>query len=146
MGGIRTAIELQDNFSGVLYNVCGAVNLAISSMLEMQGVMGSDMDLSSLEGARAQIDSASAALEAMNETIRNMSSPRIEPPNPQAGQWRTDTLPVFNGSGIERYRQEIQSANVMAQRLGDTQDRPHGHFPSGSVPRHEQPCNAHGPS
>ena len=114
MGGIRTAIELQDNFSGVLYNVCGAVNLAISSMLEMQGVMGSDMDLSSLEGARAQIDSASAALEAMNETIRNMSSPRIEPPNPQAGQWRTDTLPVFNGSGIERSRQEIQSANVMA--------------------------------
>ena len=32
MGGIRTAIELQDNFSGVLYNVCGAVNLAISSI------------------------------------------------------------------------------------------------------------------
>ena len=39
MGGVCTAMELQDNVSSVLYNMCGAVNLAIGSMLCMQTAM-----------------------------------------------------------------------------------------------------------
>lgn len=122
MGGIRTAIELQDNFSGVLYNVCGAVNLAISSMLDMQDTMSSGVDMSSLDGAREQINSAAAALEAMNESIRNMPSPQIQVPDQETVHWQSDSLPVFDGSGVERYRQEIQSANAMLQQLSNTQD------------------------
>lgn len=122
MGGIRTAIELQDNFSGVLYNVCGAVNLAISSMLDMQDTMSSGVDMSSLDGAREQINSAAAALEAMNESIRNMPSPQIQVPDQGTVHWQSDSLPVFDGSGVERYRQEIQSANAMLQQLSNTQD------------------------
>lgn len=112
MGGVCTAMELQDNVSSVLYNMCGAVNLAIGSMLSMQTAM---------EEAKNQIESTTTALNEMNETIQNMPSPQIQPQNQEAVQWQSDTLPVFDGSGMERYRQEIQSANDMAQRLSDTE-------------------------
>ncbi len=113
MGGVCTAMELQDNVSSVLYNMCGAVNLAIGSMLCMQTAM---------EEAKNQIEYTTTALNEMNEAIQNMPSPQIQPQNQEAVQWQSDTLPVFDGSGMERYRQEIQSANDMAQRLSDTQN------------------------
>lgn len=36
--------------------------------------------------------------------------------------WHTDGLDVFTGSGVERFRQEIQSADIMLQQLSSTQD------------------------
>ncbi len=37
-------------------------------------------------------------------------------------EWQVDNLEVFSGSGMERFRQEVQSADFMLQRLCDTQD------------------------
>ena len=125
MASIMTGIELQDNFSSVLYNVCGAVNLALSSMVDLQGTMGAEMDMSALEGARTQIDAATIALNEMNEAMQNASTPPIPtPPNPtpELFHWQSDALPVFNGTGIERFQREVQSANAMLQRLSSTQD------------------------
>ena len=115
-----TGIQLQDNFSSVLYNVCGAVDLAISSMTDLQGSMNTEMDMASLEGARAQIDVATAAINEMNEAMQTMSSPQI--PEQPAFQWQSDTMPVFAGTGMERFQQEAQSANAMMQQLSSTQD------------------------
>lgn len=125
MASIMTGIELQDNFSSVLYNVCGAVNLALSSMIDLQGTMGAEMDTSALEGARAQIDAATMALNEMNEVMQNASTrpiPAPPIPTPEPFQWRSDALPVFNGTGMERFQREVQSANAMLQRLNSTQD------------------------
>lgn len=36
--------------------------------------------------------------------------------------WKADTLEVFTGSGIERFQQEVQSANVMLEQLSNTQN------------------------
>lgn len=120
MSTIMTGIQLQDNFSSVLYNVCGAVDLAISSMTDLQGSMNTEMDMASLEGARAQIDVATAAINEMNEAMQTMSSPQI--PEQPAFQWQSDTMPVFAGTGMERFQQEAQSANAMMQQLSSTQD------------------------
>ena len=130
MASIMTGIQLQDNFSSVLYNVCGAVNLALSSMIDLQGTMGAEMDTSALEGARAQIDAATMALNEMNEAMQNASTPPVPTPpvptpptpTPEPFHWRSDALPVFNGTGMERFQREVQSANTMLQRLSSTQD------------------------
>lgn len=37
-------------------------------------------------------------------------------------EWQTDSLEVFSGSGMERFRQEVQSADAMLQQLCSTQD------------------------
>lgn len=115
-----TGIQLQDNFSSVLYNVCGAVNLAISSMTDLQGTMGAEMNMASLDGAREQIDAATMALNEMNEAMQNASMPQT--PAPEPFQWQSDTMPIFTGTGMERFQQEAQSANAMLQQLSSTQD------------------------
>lgn len=37
-------------------------------------------------------------------------------------EWQTDNFEVFSGSGMERFRQEVQSADAMLRQLCDTQD------------------------
>lgn len=54
----------------------------------------------------------------LQETLSNMDIEREQPP---PVKWQTDNLNVFAGSGIERFRQEVQSANSMMDQLGLTQ-------------------------
>ena len=62
MAAIQTAIELNDQFTSVLYGIMDAVNLATAQMYDMQQAMSMDIDTSSLEGAREAIDEATASL------------------------------------------------------------------------------------
>ena len=36
--------------------------------------------------------------------------------------WKADTVEVFTGSGVERFQQEVQSANAMLEQLSNTQN------------------------
>ena len=163
MASIQTGIELNDQFSGVLNNIINSVNLAVASMYDMQQSMNADIDTSSIEGARNEIDQATAAINAMNEALNHQVSPDVVPPTPDTGtpevinvdvnpvlpdplvenpdsiplevqpnappepvqipvQWETDGLEVFTSTGIERFQQEVQSANGMLEQLSSMQD------------------------
>jgi tape measure domain-containing protein len=163
VASIQTGIELNDQFSGVLNNIINSVNLAVASMYDMQQSMNADIDTSSIEGARNEIDQATAAINAMNEALNHQVSPDVVPPTPDTGtpevinvdvnpvlpdplvenpdsiplevqpnappepvqipvQWETDGLEVFTSTGIERFQQEVQSANGMLEQLSNTQD------------------------
>lgn len=127
MAAIQTAIELNDQFTSVLYGIMDAVNLATAQMYDMQQAMSMDIDTSSLEGAREAIDEATASLIALNGVAQQPASA----PNPLVGtsepaeipvQWETDSLDVFTGTGIDRFEQEVQSANSMLEQLSSTQN------------------------
>ena len=49
MGSIRSSIELQDNFTNVLMNVINAVNMSVSTIEQMQSVMGESVDMSAIQ-------------------------------------------------------------------------------------------------
>lgn len=164
MSSIQTGIELNDQFSGVLNNIISSVNLAVSAMYDMQQSMNADIDTSSLEGARDEINQATAAIEAMNQAASRQTAPDIAPPVVDGGnqepisvpvdpvlpdplvenpepirpeiqpnappdpvnvpiQWETDGIDVFTGTGVERFQQEVQSANDMLNTLNTTQAR-----------------------
>lgn len=164
MSSIQTGIELNDQFSGVLNNIISSVNLAVSAMYDMQQSMNADIDTSSLEGARDEINQATAAIEAMNQAASRQTAPDIAPPVVDGGnqepisvpvdpvlpdplvenpepirpeiqpnappdpvnvpiQWETDGMDVFTGTGVERFQQEVQSANDMLNTLNTTQAR-----------------------
>lgn len=164
MSSIQTGIELNDQFSGVLNNIISSVNLAVSAMYDMQQSMNADIDTSSIEGARDEINQATAAIEAMNQAACNQNAPDIAPPVVDGGngqvinvdvnpilpdplvenpepirpeiqpnappdpinvpiQWESDNLDVFTGTGVERFQQEVQSANDMLNTLNTTQAR-----------------------
>lgn len=164
MSSIQTGIELNDQFSGVLNNIISSVNLAVSAMYDMQQSMNADIDTSSIEGARDEINQATAAIEAMNQAASRQTAPDIAPPIVDGGnqepipvpvdpvlpdplvenpepirpeiqpnappdpvnvpiQWETDGMDVFTGTGVERFQQEVQSANDMLNTLNTTQAR-----------------------
>lgn len=127
MAAIQTAIELNDQFTSVLYGIMDAVNLATAQMYDMQQAMSMDIDTSSLDGAREAIDEATASLIALNG-VAQQPAPA---PNPLVGtsepaeipvQWETNNLDVFTGTGIDRFEQEVQSANSMLEQLSSTQN------------------------
>jgi len=166
VSSIQTGIELNDQFSGVLNNIISSVNLAVSAMYDMQQSMNADIDTSSLEGARDEINQATAAIEAMNQAASRQTTPDIAPPVVDGGNqepisvpvdpvlpdplvenpepirpeiqpnappdpepveipvtWNTDGVDVFTGTGVERFQQEVQSANDMLNTLNTTQAR-----------------------
>lgn len=125
MAGIQTGIELNDQFSSVLYGIVNSVNLAVSAMYDMQESMNADIDTSSIEGARDEINRATAAINTMNEALNNQTAPSIASPEPVEVpiQWETDNFKAFTGTGIERFQQEVQSANSMLEQLSSTQER-----------------------
>jgi len=118
MGSIQTGIELRDSFSGVILGIINSVNLAVSSMYDMKQAVNADIDTSSLEGVREQLNQASIAAQEFNQTMEKI----IEPPaKPAIPQWKTDTMTVYSSSGMERYGQEIQRTNEMLNSLKDRQ-------------------------
>lgn len=94
MSSIQTGIELNDQFSGVLNNIISSVNLAMSAMYDMQQSMNADIDTSSIEGARDEINQATAAIEAMNQAASRQTAPDIAPPVVDGGNQEPIPVPV----------------------------------------------------
>lgn len=130
MTGIQTSIDLNDQFSYMLNHIVNSVNLAISSMYDMQECMSADIDTNSIAGARDEINQATAAIIAMNEALNQQAHTDIEAPNVSVAseavsvpfRWETDSLDVFANSGVDRFQQEVQSTNGMLEQLYSTQD------------------------
>lgn len=140
MASLSATIQLHDNFSDILYGIVNAVNLGMSAMEEMQQAMDANVDTSSLQGARDEINNVTAAIHQMKaawevpgqkDTIRvpvkmdfagELSQPADqEVVTRQKVEWQSDDLPVFTGTGIERYQQEIQNTNQMLAQLAEVQ-------------------------
>ena len=115
-------------------------------MEDLHQTMNSPVDTASIEAARESINRATIAVQELDAAIQGTSSPEIDPPpspppvdipvnpvppNPIIDQpppvdvpiqWQSGSLEVFTGSGMERFQQEVQSANAMLEQLSTTQD------------------------
>lgn len=162
MATIRTAIELQDNFTGILYQVINSVNLGLSAMEDLHQTMNSPVDTASIEAARDSINQATLAVQQLDAAMQELETPAsetptaptnsapvvlpvqpdvpdplvdqpapvdlpVEPEHPEPVQvpvhWRSDNMEVFTSTGVERFEQEVQSANNMLNTLNQTQSR-----------------------
>ena len=162
MATIRTAIELQDNFTGILYQVINSVNLGLSAMEDLHQTMNSPVDTASIEAARDSINQATLAVQQLDAAMQGLETPAsetptaptnsapvvlpvqpdvpdplvdqpapvdlpVEPEHPEPVQvpvhWRSDNMEVFTSTGVERFEQEVASVNSMLQDLNATQSR-----------------------
>ena len=162
MATIRTAIELTDNFTGVLYQVINSVNLGLSAMEDLHQTMNSPVDTASIEAARDSINQATLAVQQLDAAMQGLETPAsetptaptnsapvvlpvqpdvpdplvdqpapvdlpVEPEQPEPVQvpvhWQSDNMEVFTSTGVERFEQEVQSANNMLNTLNQTQSR-----------------------
>lgn len=114
---LETAINLQDNLTGVLYNIINSINLSISAMGELNQSMGCPMDMSAFDSAVTSIDAATAALREMDMAAQTVSNQNIAVQTPQVDWESYSGIEVFNTSGIKRYQQELDGVNQMMDKL-----------------------------
>lgn len=157
MGSIQTSIQLNDLFSGVMNNIVSSIDMALVAMQNIQQVMNADIDTSSFENTRNEIDQTVDAFNRLSGAVNSPLNPRlptvsdddtidvdvnpivpnplvdnpepiradVQPPAPVRVpiEWETDGLEVFTGTGVERFQQEVNSANHMLNMLNSTQAR-----------------------
>lgn len=135
VGSIRTAIELQDNFTGILYQIIDSVNLGLAAMEDLHQTMNASVETASMDAARDSINQATMAVQQLDAAMQAAGSfePGISaaPESPATAEipvsapvdWQPDSMEVFTGSGIERFQQEVQSTNSMLYTLSQTQSR-----------------------
>ena len=80
MSSIGTAIELQDNFTSILYQVITSVDLGVAAMDELNQSMSCSMDTSSMEAAQNSIYQVEAAVQELNAAVQQMEAPTIHAP------------------------------------------------------------------
>ena len=162
MSSIQTGIELQDHFSSVAYEIVNSLYAVTNAAYEASQAVSSDVDTSSLQSARDEIEQVADAIDQLNATAVQqpdiaqlvvdggngqvinvdvnpvLPDPLVENPEPIRPeiqpnappepvnvpiQWESDNLDVFTGTGVERFQQEVQSANDMLNTLNTTQAR-----------------------
>ena len=70
MATIRTAIELQDNFTSVLNGIVNSVNMAVNVMDQMQQTMNTPVDASTMEGLQQQANQATIAVRELENALQ----------------------------------------------------------------------------
>ena len=134
MATISTAIKLTDRMTAPLHGILNALNLTISGFQDMQNTAAQDIDTSSIEAAREQINQATMALHELEASGINVpiNTPDVIVPEPLIEQpapvevpisWQSSGMDIFTNSGIERFESEIQSANNMLNTLHTTQQQ-----------------------
>ena len=112
MATIRTAIELQDNFTSVLDRIIGSVGSGVAAMDNLHQTMGAAVDTSSIDTARNSLNQATAAAQALDSALQGTTAP----------QWQSGGgVEMFNSTGVTRFEQEAQSANAMLNILNAKQ-------------------------
>ncbi|GJN65336.1 tape measure protein [Faecalibacterium gallinarum] len=128
MASIRTAIELYDSFTAPMMNIIHAVSMGVSAMENMQGVMNEPINSSIGDDITEQMNQAVQAIEearaALSEPVTHENT---------GITWSSPGMATFTNTGIERFEQEVQSANSMLEQLSGTQAAHTSVFPENMV-------------
>lgn len=130
-----TAIQTDIELAGILNDTICSINCTISAMADMWDAVS--------EWTALAVNAIQAGAAEMTGLVINVDVTPVIPdplvPKPQAVrpdvipnappetvqipiEWQSGGLDVFTGSGAERFRQEVQSADAMLQQLSSTQD------------------------
>lgn len=131
---IQQAIDTQSqNMSVVPDDILSRVQGINESMRQLQ-IMSEQIAQNPFDMPTEAIEAELASLKSriretiqeqleLNESLSNMDI-EIEQPPPVVVpvEWQTDSIDIFTSTGVERFTQEVQSANSMLERLSDTQN------------------------
>ena len=76
---IATAIELNDNFTGVMYQVNNSVSAGITAMENLQQTMNTPVNSSSLDAVNSSAVQATAAINEMNASMNSQGAANVQP-------------------------------------------------------------------
>jgi tape measure domain-containing protein len=120
MATIQTSIAMTDNISATLHNITNALNMTVTAFQGVQNTASNDINANSIDSMREHINAATIAAQEFDREIEKATQPRTMPPI-EVEWYSPQNVEIFNMSGIQRYRQEVQSTNEMLTRLTASQ-------------------------
>lgn len=117
MSGIRTSIELQDNFSDVLDRIVQSANMAVTTIGNLSQTMNTNISTPSLEDMRNEIDSTIAAVDALQPKLQDTTAPTISVGVAQS-QVGASSLDV---SSVQNYTEQIEQMRQMLAQVSHVQ-------------------------
>ena len=126
---ISSTIELQDRMTAPLNNILYGLTSIVSEFQKVDDV--SKIDVTSIEKSVDAIKGASIELSNLNNSV---AKPKVEPiidnfnaptePIEIPIKWdSSNNLNVFTNTGVERFEQEIASANSLLDDIVENQQR-----------------------
>ncbi len=120
MAKIQSEIVLQDNFSPVLQNIAGFINLAMGSMRDLQETVSRPFEPAALQGMQEYVSKTNLEMRRLMDNLENLAMPELAAPS-TPWQWQSDSLPVFIDSGLARFEQEAERTNRQLANLYQSQ-------------------------
>lgn len=122
MANIMTTIELADRISSPIMNISNALNMTVTAFRDIDTASSDAFESVKLDGIQNALNTANAELiqfaESTEAAKRHLESNPITVPV----VWDTSkNVEVFTNTGVERFKKEVESANYMLQKLGETQ-------------------------
>ena len=123
MASISTQIQLIDRMTTPLMHIMSAVEQVTNQLQILDNNATIGFDGTAFDEARKSIDLANRELE---EFLTPKTPEPINIPTPEPikipVEWETSNLEVFTNTGVERFGQEIASANSMLEKLSNSQN------------------------
>lgn len=119
MAGISTSIQMVDQMTPVIQSITNAMNLMVSGFYTAQSVTSAAFDTAPMAAMQQEVVNTSAELARYQQELERVQNTQVNVPEPT---WSSVATPqVFMNSGADRFADEMQSANQMAQQLFQTQ-------------------------
>lgn len=147
MASIATSIQLYDRVTQPLNTIVNALNSTVNAFAAVDTAMGGGMPTEAIENARSAVEKATADVNQLQQAVQEVNSTSISPnvevspveipidpvvnkaemPNIEPitvpVNWETDSMDIFTNTGVDRFQQEIQSANSMINDLVVNQNK-----------------------
>lgn len=129
MATIQSAIRLNDMMSAPLHNIVHVMNMMLSTWDSLDDATANGLDVNT-DAMRSELNQATIAIQNLDSAMQGLETPTINSPISTTPVepvqvpvvWETDNLQTFTNTGVERFQQEIQSANDMLTTLNRTQN------------------------
>lgn len=118
---IKTSIELQDNFSATIHRVIQSVNLSVSAMQDLHNSVSTPINVSAMDDICNNLNQAAMDVQALDKAFKQISTEHIAAPKLDTINWVSPNFEVFTNSGVNRFNQEISSANSLLDQMNQQQ-------------------------
>lgn len=118
---LKTSLELHDNFSATIHRVIQSVNLSVSAMEELHSSVSTPVNLGAFNAIKDNLNQATMDAQELDNAFKQISTEHISLPKFDNITWTSPNFEVFTNSGIDRFNQEIMSANNLMDIMNQNQ-------------------------
>ena len=117
MNEYGTSLRLTDNITPVLDRIMSAFDRTLDAYSEFSAAIGTDKGAAAIDAAAQAVAAAHEAVNGLNEALDQTAEKTQNAPAGNSFAWQSEPVEVFTNSGIDRFREEAQSALDLIGRL-----------------------------